>query len=87
MALVLIMGLCWLGYNLGQRQRRRARQLADQTLPNQLGKGTQRLTLRWVLQCLMTVRYVVLKGMQPVVNLSDDRRRLLQSFGSTCRQY
>lgn len=87
MALGMVMGLCLLVYNLGQRQLRQALQQANQTLPNQLGKGTQRPTLRWVFQCFMAVHYVVLNGIEQIVNLTDDRRRILQFFGSTCRQY
>ena len=40
-ALAMIMGLCLMVYNLGQWQLRQALQHAEQTLPNQLGKGTQ----------------------------------------------
>ena len=87
MALGLILGLCLLVYNLGQRQLRQALQKSNQTLTNQLGKGTQRPTLRWVFQCFMAVHYVVLKGVKQIVNLTDDRRRILQFFGSACRQY
>ncbi|PZV13960.1 MAG: IS1634 family transposase, partial [Leptolyngbya sp.] len=53
----------------------------------QLGKGTQRPTLRWVFQCFMAVHYVMLNGIQQVVNLTDERRRILQFFSSNCRQY
>lgn len=87
MSLGMIMGLCLLVYNLGQRQLRQALQQADQTLPNQLGKGTQQPTLRWIFQCFMAVHYVVLNGVKQVVNLTDERRRILQFLGSTCRQY
>ena len=87
MALAMVMGLCLLVYNLGQRQLRQALQQADQTLPNQLGKATQRPTLRWVFQCFMASHYVVLGGIKQVVNLTDDRRRILQFFGSACRRY
>lgn len=87
MALGMIMGLCLLVYNLGQRQLRQALQQANQTLPNQLGKGTQRPTLRWVFQCFMAVHFVVLSGIKQIVNLTDDRRCILQFFGSTCRHY
>lgn len=87
MALGLIMGLCLLVYNLGQRQLRQALKQANQTLANQLGKGTQCPTLRWVFQCFMAVHYVVLEGVKQVVNLTDDRRLILQFLGSACRQY
>lgn len=87
MALGMVMGLCLLVYNLGQRQLRQALQQANQTLPNQLGKETPHPTLRWIFQCFMAVHYVVLNGIKQVVNLTDARRRILQFFGSTCRQY
>lgn len=87
MALAMVMGLCLLVYNLGQRQLRQALQQANQTLPNQLGKATQRPTFRWVFQCFMAVHYVVLNRTQQIVNLTDDRRRILQFLGSACRQY
>jgi len=87
MAMALVMGLCLLVYNLGQRQLRQSLQRTEQTLPNQLGKGTQRPTLRWVFQCFMAVHFVVLNGIQQIVNLTDERHRILQFFGSTCRQY
>jgi transposase len=87
MALGMVMGLCLLVYNLGQRQLRQALQQTNQTLPNQLGKATQRPTLRWVFQCFMAVHYVVLNGIKQVVHLTDARRRILQFLGSTCQQY
>ncbi len=87
MALGMIMGLCLLVYNLGQRQLRQALKQSNQTVPNQLGKGTPSPTLRWIFQCFMAVHYVVLGGVKQVVNLTEERRRILQFFGSTCRQY
>jgi transposase len=44
----MIMALCLLVYNLGQRQVRKALVETAQTIPNQLGKPTDTPTLRWV---------------------------------------
>ena len=66
---------------------RHALQQSNQTLPNQLGKGTQRPTLRWVFQCFMAVHYVVLNGVEQIVNLSGDRHHILQFFSPACRKY
>lgn len=44
-ALSLIMGLCLLVYSLGQRQLRSKLQRREATVPNQLGRPTQRPTL------------------------------------------
>lgn len=87
MALAMVMGLCLLGYNLGQRQLRQALKTAHQRLPNQLGQDTQTPTLRWVFQCFMAIHYVVLNGIQQIVNLSDDRRHILQFLGAPCQKY
>ena len=87
MALAMIVALCLLVYNLGQRQLRHALQQSNQTLRNQLGKGTQRPTLRWVFQCFMAVHYVVLNGVEQIVNLSGDRHHILQFFSPACRKY
>ena len=54
-ALAMVMGLCLLVYNLGQRSLRLALQAADQTIPNQLGKPTSTPTLRWIFQCFMSI--------------------------------
>ena len=87
MAVGLIMGLCLLVYNLGQRQLRQALKQAEQTLPNQLGKGVQNPTLRWIFQCFMAVHYVVLNGSPQIVNLNDARQRILQFLPPPCRRY
>lgn len=87
MALAMVMGLCLLVYSLGQRHLRQALLKADQSLPNQLGKATQRPTLRWVFQCFMAVHYVIINGVAQVVNLSEQRCRILQFFSASCRKY
>jgi len=86
-ALGMIMALCLLAYNLGQRQLRQALAQHDETIPNQLGKPTASPTLRWVFQCFMAVHLVVFQGVRQVVNLTDERRHIWQFFGDACRRY
>jgi transposase len=86
-ALGLIMALCLLVYNLGQRQLRQALAQAKQTIPNQLGKPNDSPTLRWVFQCFMAVHLVVAQGVKQVVNLTDERQHILQFLSKTCRRY
>jgi transposase len=86
-ALGMIMALCLLVYNLGQRQLRHALAHQDQTIPNQLGKPTSSPTLRWVFQCFMAVHLVVFQGVQQVVNLTDERQHILRFFSDACRRY
>ena len=86
-ALGMIMALCLLVYNLGQRQLRQALDRAGETIPNQLGKPTASPTLRWVFQCFMAVHLVVFQGVQQVVNLTDERQHILRLFSDACRRY
>jgi transposase len=86
-ALGMIMALCLLVYNLGQRQLRQALTHQSETIPNQLGKPTSSPTLRWVFQCFMAVHLVVFQGVQQVVNLTDERLHILRFFSPACRRY
>ena len=86
-ALGMIMALCLLVYNLGQRQLRQALAQAGETIPNQSGKPTAAPTLRWVFQCFMAVHLVVFQGVHQVVNLTDERLHILQFFSDACRRY
>jgi transposase len=83
----MIMALCLLVYNLGQRQVRKALVEAAQTIPNQLGKPTDTPTLRWVFQCFMAVHLVVISGVKQIVNLTPERRHILKFFSDNCRGY
>jgi transposase len=86
-ALGMIMALCLLVYNLGQRQLRQALAQEGETIPNQLGKPTDSPTLRWVFQCFMAVHLVVFQGVQQIVNLTDERQHILRFFSDACRRY
>jgi transposase len=47
-SLALIMGLCLLVYTLAQRQLRQTLRQAQTGIKNQLGRLTERPTLRWI---------------------------------------
>ena len=83
----MIMALCLLVYNLAQRQLRLALALAQDTIPNQLGKPTNSPTLRWVFQCFMAVHLVSIHGVTQIVNLSALRLRILNFFSPACQRY
>ena len=87
MALGMIMGLCLLVYNLGQRQLRNALKAAHETIPNQLGKLTDTPTLRWVFQCFMAIHVVCINGQQQLANLTDNHRNILRFLGSASQAY
>jgi transposase len=86
-ALAFVMGLCLLIYSLGQRQLRHALVEAGDSINNQLGKATQRPTLRWVFQCFQDVHLLHLDELKQVVNLTTERLHILRFFGTPCRQY
>ena len=54
-SLAMIMGLCLLVYTLAQRQIRAALSESKSTIKNQLGKLTDRPTLRWIFQCFQSI--------------------------------
>ncbi|NER00636.1 MAG: IS1634 family transposase [Cyanothece sp. SIO2G6] len=87
MALGLIMGLCLLVYNMGERQLRRALTLTQQTLPNQLGKPTQRPTLCWIFQQFMAVHVTTLNGIKHITSLTPQRQLILKFMGASCQRY
>jgi transposase len=86
-ALAMVMGLCLLVYSLGQRALRQALERAKQTIKNQLGKPTATPTMRWVFQCFMSIHLVTLAGVKQIVNLTDERRWILQFLGAPCQKY
>ena len=63
-AVGMVMGLCLLVYNLGQTALRQALVQADESLPNQLKKPTQRPTLRWIFQCFQAVHLLMIDGVR-----------------------
>ena len=72
-AMAMLMGLCFLIYTLGQRQMRQALEQAHSGLKNQLGKLTQRPTLRWIFQCFQAVHLLIVNGVKQISNLTDER--------------
>ncbi len=86
-AVGMVMGLCLLVYNLGQTALRQALVQADDSLPNQLKKPTQRPTLRWIFQCFQAVHLLVIDGVKQITNLTDERLEILRFFSPACRDY
>jgi transposase len=87
MALAMIMTLALMVYTLGQRQLRRALENADATLPDQKGKPTPRPTLRWILQCFLSVHLVFLDNLKYQIKLTDRQNLILQFLGASSHKY
>jgi len=86
-ALALIMGLCLLVYTLTQRQLRQTLKQAQTGIKNQLGRLTERPTLRWIFQCFQAVHLLQVDSVKQVSNLTDERLRTLSFFPATCQVY
>jgi hypothetical protein len=62
-------------------------QLTNKTVKNQLGKGTNRPTLRWIFQSFQSIHAVCLQGIQQLSNLTSERLAILNLFPVTGRFY
>lgn len=70
-------GLCLLVYSLAQRQLRQALAQAGEGIKNQVGKLTERPTLRWVFQRFQSVHLVSIDGTKQITNLTPQRQKVL----------
>lgn len=87
MALAMLMTLALMVYTLGQRQLRLALAKVNASLPDQKGKPTARPTLRWILQCFLSVHLVFFNGLKFQIKLSDRQNLILQFLGLSSRKY
>lgn len=86
-SLAMIMGLCLLVYTLAQRQIRAALSESKSTIKNQLGKLTERPTLRWIFQCFQSIHLVILDEQKQVSNWNPDRDFILTLLPLDCLRY
>ncbi len=63
--MAMLMGLCLMVYSLGQREIRRQLASAKTGIANQLGKLTNRPTLRWIFQGFQGIYLLVHQGIKP----------------------
>ena len=94
-ALMMVMTLCLLVYNVAQYKLRQSLINQDETIPNQLGKEIKNPTMRWVFQIMEGIGiirffdeslYKPIKEM--ITNLNALRKKIIYHFGDTaCRMY
>lgn len=87
-ALMMVMTLCLLVYNVTQYRLREALKARQETLPNQLNKPIQNPTLRWLFQLMEGISIVALSDtmgsvQEFVTNLSEVRQKIIRLFGKT----
>ena len=85
--MAMVMGLCLLVYSLGQRELRRRLKEAKTGLKNQLGKLTEKPTLRWIFQCFQGIHLLVQSGKKQVVNLTEERQNIVSFFPLSVQNY
>jgi transposase len=92
-ALMMVMTLCLLVYNLAQYRMRDKLKTVGETLPNQLNKEVQNPTLRWIFQIMEGLGIGRLQvgsddsgGMRVrelVTNMTPLRKKIIRLFGPT----
>ncbi len=85
--MAMLMGLSLLVYTIGQRELRANLKQNNTGVKNQLGKVTDKPTLRWIFQCFQGIHLVVLNGVKQIVNLTDSRVETLNYFSKHCQKY
>ncbi len=83
----MLMGLCLMVYSLGQREVRRVLREKEKGIKNQLGKLTERPTLRWIFQCFQGIHLVIIKGIKQIVNVTKERELILNYFPISSQNY
>ena len=85
--MAMLMGLSLLVYTIGQRQLRANLKQNNTGVKNQLGKLTDKPTLRWIFQCFQGIHLVILNGVKQIVNLTNSRVETLNYFSQHCQKY
>lgn len=87
-ALMMVMTLCLMVYNVGQFRLRESLKENEETLPNQVGKPTPNPTLRWVFRLMegISVVHLVFQGSKEkaqvfITNLDEVKRNIIHYFG------
>lgn len=89
-ALMMVMTLCLMIYNVGQYKLREQLKAHQTTLPNQLGKEVSTPTLKWIFQIMEGINMVYFYNeshtqtiREVVTNLNSLRRKIIAIFGKT----
>ena len=85
--MLFLMSFCLLVYNLGQRELRNCLKRTKVALKNQVGKVTESPTLRWIFQCFQGIHLITLNRVKKIVNLTEERRYILNFLPASCQKY
>lgn len=87
MALAMIMCLCLMVYSLGQRELRKSLENSKGTLANQKGQQIERPSLRWILQCFLSVHLVWVDGHKYLIKLNQRQKQIFTFLSPACQKY
>ncbi|WP_446684753.1 IS1634 family transposase [Cyanobacterium sp. IPPAS B-1200] len=82
-----LMSLSLLIYNLAQREMRKELKRRKVGLRNQLGKRTEKVTMRWIFQCFQGIYLAKINEEERIVNMNKDREEILEYLPAKCREY
>lgn len=94
-ALMMVMTLCLMVYNVAQYKLRKTLQENDETLPNQINKKIKNPTLKWIFQIMEGINIVqfykkhIKKPIKEIItNLDNLRIKIIKLFGvNACQMY
>lgn len=86
-AIAMVMAVCLLVYNLAQRQLRQALEASGASIKNQVGKLTNRPTMRWVFQCFQSIHLLTINRQKQITNLTQECQKILACLGTFCLNY
>jgi transposase len=85
--MAILMGLCLLVYNIGQRMIRQELRKRGEKIRNQVKKWIENPTLRWIFQLFQGIHLVKMEGREMVSNLREEIRKILGYFSENCQKY
>jgi len=81
-ALMMIMTLCLMVYNVGEYEIRKTLKDKKETVLNQIGKPTSTPTMRWLFQRMNAISVVSIPGQRVLINgLTAEKEKILRLFG------
>jgi transposase len=88
-ALMMVMTLCLMVYNAGQYVVRKEREVQEESILSQVGKPTNKPTLRWIFQKMSGIHRVYIPGRDSCLSgLNEEKEKIIRLFGpEVCRVY
>ena len=83
----ILMGLCLLVYNIGQRMIRQELNKRGEKIRNQVRKQIENPKLRWIFQLFQGIHLVEIESREMVSNLTEEIRKILGYFSDNCQKY